>query len=85
MNTNKQPIHKIRLGRIVVSIWENVSDNGVVWCNVTTTRSWKDGDKFRDSTTFNRDDLLYLSKGSDMAFEWIWQYEEAARQKVVNG
>ncbi len=85
METKKQPIHKIPVGRIVVSIWENVSDNGVVWCNTTVTRTWKDGDKFRDSTTYNRDDLLFMSKGAEMAYDWIWQHEQSSRRKVANG
>lgn len=85
MNEKKEPIHKIRLGRITVSIWENISDAGVPWCNVTVTRSWRDGDKFGNSTTYSRDDLLFAMKGMDMAYGWIWEYEQSARQKVANG
>jgi hypothetical protein len=67
-----KPVHEIRLGRIKAAIWENSTDNGTRH-NVSLTRIYKDGDKWKDSTSFGRDDLPLLTKVADMAHTWIFQ------------
>ena len=45
----QKPVKKIQLGSIRATIWENASDKGKPWFNVVVTRSYKDGDEFKDS------------------------------------
>jgi hypothetical protein len=67
-----KPVHEIRLGRIKAAIWENSTENGTRH-NVTLTRLYKEGDRWKDSTSFGRDDLPLVTKVADMAHTWIFQ------------
>lgn len=69
----KRPVHEIRLGRIKAAIWANDTDNGVRH-NVTIARLYKDGDRWKDSTTFGRDDLPLVVKVADMAHTWVYEH-----------
>ena len=68
----KQPIHSIRFGYIKASIWQNQTKAGDRH-NVTLTRLFRDGDVWRESNHFGRDDLLLLAKVVDLAHTWIVQ------------
>ncbi|MFC1596340.1 hypothetical protein ACFL5Q_00140 [Planctomycetota bacterium] len=67
-----KPCHEIRMGRIRAAIWENDTQNGTRH-NVTLSRLWKDGDQWKDSTSFGRDDLLVVAKVAEAACDWIYQ------------
>ena len=77
MNKTK-PIHTMRMGRIKLAIWQNETESGVRH-NVTFSRLYKDGDQWKDSTSFGRDDLPLLAKLADDAHRWLYQ-EVAASQ-----
>src|SRR5690606_22683302 len=51
-----RPVHEVRLGRIKAAVWENQTQNGTRH-NVTLSRLYKDGDQWKDSASFGRDDL----------------------------
>ena len=72
-----KPVHEIRLGRIKAAIWENETQNGARH-NVTLTRLYKDGDKWKDSGSFGRDDLPLVAKVADLAHSWIFAQASAA-------
>ncbi len=67
----QRPVHEIRMGRIRAAIWENGTQNGTRH-NVTLTRLYKDGEQWKDSASFGRDDLPLVSKVSEMAHSWIY-------------
>lgn len=69
--SKNRPVHEIRLGRIKAAIWENGTDNGTRH-NVTVSRLYKEGDQWKDSTSFGRDDLPLLEKVVDQAHTWIF-------------
>ena len=69
----KQPVDEIRLGRIKAAIWENETENGIRH-NVTISRLYKDGDDWKDSPSFGRDDLLVVAKVADLANTWIFKH-----------
>lgn len=69
----KRPIHEIRLGRVRAAIWENDGDGDRVHRGVTFSRLYKDGDQWRDSTSFGRQDLLLLGKVADLAHTFLSQ------------
>lgn len=72
-----KPIHTVRYGLVKVTIWKNQTKSGerhAVW----PVRLFKDGDTWRESARFGRDDLLPLAKALDQAHTWIYS-ESAAR------
>lgn len=69
----KQPVDEVRLGRIKAAIWENETENGIRH-NVTISRLYKDGDDWKDSPSFGRDDLLVVAKVADLANTWIFKH-----------
>jgi len=75
-NGKQRPVHEVRLGRIKATIWANQSDNGT-WYNVTVSRSYKDGDEWKSSSSFGRDELLTAAKAADLANTWIHNQSQA--------
>lgn len=67
-----KPVHEVRLGRIKAAIWANETDNGVRH-NVTITRLYKEGEEWRTSTSFGREELPLVAKVADLAHTWIYQ------------
>jgi len=65
-----KPVHEVRLGAVKAAIWKNDTDNGVRY-NTTFSRLYKDGDEWKNTDSFGRDDLLVLAKVSDHAHSWI--------------
>jgi hypothetical protein len=70
------PVHEIRLGFIKVSVWRNDTRSGERH-NITMSRLFKDGDVWRSSDHFGRDDLLLLCKAIDVAHSWIYQQAQS--------
>jgi hypothetical protein len=76
-----EPIHEIKLRRIRATIWANETKDQEVWFNVTVSRLYKDGDKWKDTTSFRRDDLPLVAKAVDMAYTWILLRERKLEQQ----
>lgn len=66
----RKPVHEVRMGFIKAAIWENTVGESVRY-NVTLTRFYKDGEQWRTSESFGRDDLLIVAKVADRAHTWI--------------
>jgi hypothetical protein len=71
-STQPKPVHEVRLGTIKAAIWANDTQVGVRH-NVTFSRLYKDGESWKTSDSFGRDDLLVLAKVADQAHTWICQ------------
>ena len=67
-----RPVHEVRLGKIKAAIWANTTENGIRH-NVTIARLYKDGDDWKDSTSFGREDLPLVAKVADMAHTWVYE------------
>jgi hypothetical protein len=67
---NNKPVHTLRHGAISASIWRQDTDKGPMF-NVTFQRSYKEGEAWKNSTSFGRNNLLLLSLLAMRAFEWI--------------
>ncbi len=79
-----KPVHEIRLGRIRAALWENATQNGTRH-NVTVSRLYKDGDdKWKDSTSFGREDLPLVIKVLDLAHTWIYEHPSSANSSDSN-
>jgi hypothetical protein len=68
--SNNKPVHSIRHGVISASIWRQETEKGALF-NVTFQRAYKEGDNWKNSTTFGRNNLLVISLIAARAFEWI--------------
>ena len=68
-----RPAHEIRLGRIKAVIWGNEMESGGFRHNVQIRRLYKDGDDWKQSDSYGRDDLPLVAKVADMAHTWIHQ------------
>ena len=68
----KPPAHEIRLGLIKASIWQNQSKHGVNF-TVNVVRLYRNGNEWKESTRFHRDDLLLVAKIMNEAHMWIFQ------------
>lgn len=73
----KPPVVEFKLGRVKCCVWENQTEKGIRH-NVTFARIYKEGDDWKESTSFGRDDLLLVSKIADQAHSWI--YEQSVRE-----
>lgn len=71
-STKQQPAHEIRLGSIKATIWENDTTAGKRH-NVTVSRIYKDGDQWKQTESFGRDDLPLLAKVVDLAHTWVFE------------
>ncbi len=66
-----EPVKRISVGNgIHAAIWKNESDKGESWFTVKICRKYKDEEAYKETTSFRRDDLLFVSKAADMAFGW---------------
>jgi hypothetical protein len=65
-----RPVHEVRLGRIKAALWRNDTENGVRF-NTTFSRIYRDGEEWKSTESFGRDDLLLLAKVADQAHSWI--------------
>ncbi len=72
MGENK-PVHEVRMGRIKAAIWANSTSAGTRH-SVTIVRLYKEGDSWKTSTSFGRDDLPLVAKVSDQAHTWIFAH-----------
>ena len=74
MNTTEKtkPVHKIRLGNLSASIWENTSDDGKTNYRATLAKSYRDYQgKWQETGSFRSDDLVLLSKVVHLATDWM--------------
>lgn len=71
MKTNQKPIHEIRLGTVKAAIWRDQAGENT-FHNVTFSRLYKDGESWKSSDSFGRDDLPKLVLVAEKAYEWIF-------------
>jgi hypothetical protein len=74
----KKPVHEIRMGRVRAAVWQNETEAGVRH-NVTFSRLYKDGDQWKDSTSFGRGDLPLLERLAGLALTYLYQETADAR------
>ncbi len=79
MAKTKPPIQEVRIGRIKGLVWENETRNGAR-CSVTIVRLYKEGDEWRETTSFDRDDLPLVMKVADKCHDFIYEHLAESRQ-----
>ena len=77
-----KPIHEVRMGMIKVAVWKNDTPNGVRY-NATFNRIYRDGNEWKTTDSYGRDDLLVLAKVADQAHTWI--HAQSMEDREDNG
>ena len=70
MRDQQKPVHEVRLGAVKAAVWKNQTDNGVRF-NATFSKLYKDGNQWKNTESYGRDDLLLLAKVADQTHSWI--------------
>ena len=63
-NNNSKRAAELRIGAVKATVWEN-DIGGITRHNITFSRLYKDGDQWKTTQTFGRNDLLVLAKVAD--------------------
>lgn len=71
----KPPVHEVRRGLIKVRIWKKRTRNRMRH-TITVTRLFRNGDLWKESTRFGRDDIPVLRVALDAAHTWIFRHRE---------
>lgn len=75
-----KPVHEIRISGIRASVWKNDTEQDPRY-NTTFQRYYRDGEEWKTSDSFGRDDLAMLSFVSQEALRWIVaQHEQPTTQ-----
>jgi hypothetical protein len=69
------PAHEIRLNGVRASIWKNDTEKGPRF-NTTFERYYRDGEEWKSSNAFGRDDLLAIGFVAQEALRWIMQQRQ---------
>lgn len=67
----RQPLHEIRRGLIVARIWQKRTNSGPRH-SVTIVRLFRNGDTWKESTRFQRDDIPLVRLVLNKAHAWIY-------------
>ena len=58
---NQKPVDEVRIGRVKATVWKNGTEDQPRY-NVTFSRLYKDGDQWKSTQSFGRNDLLVLAE-----------------------
>jgi len=67
-----RPVQEVRHGHIKALVWANDTSNGTRF-NVTLGRIYKDGEEWKQTGSFGRDDLPLVAKVADLVHSWIYE------------
>jgi hypothetical protein len=68
----RKPVHEIRRGLIKARIWRRRTRSGMRH-SISITRLFRNGDTWKESTRFGRDDLPLAMHVLDLAHSWIFK------------
>ena len=77
-----KPVSEVRIGRVKAAIWPNGTD-GRTRHNVTFSRLYKDGEEWKSTQSFSRNDLLLLAKVADQAHSRIFELRQEEEPYAV--
>ena len=71
---NSKPVAELRIGTVKATVWKN-EVSGITRHNVTFSRLYKDGEQWKTTQTFGRNDLLVLAKVADQTHTRIFELQ----------
>ena len=63
-SANRRPVENIRHGNVEIAIWRNQGDNGTFYSASAPTIRYKDGEEWKDGSSYSRHDLLDMAEAS---------------------
>ena len=76
-----KPVTEVRIGRVKATIWRNGAEERPRH-NVTFSRLYKDGDQWKSTQSFGRNDLLVLAKVADQTHSRIFELSQEEAPEV---
>ena len=74
---HQPPVHRIRAGAVQASVWNNTSDAlKTENFTVSFSRRFRQGEEWKESKSFHRNDLPTLAKVANDAHTWIQEQEK---------
>ena len=73
----KQPIHEIRRGLIIVRICRKRTRDGIRH-TISVKRLFRNGDSWKESSRFGRDDIPLMRLVLDEAHTWIYRQQQTS-------
>jgi hypothetical protein len=70
MAESNKPVLEFRFGLVKAIVWPNATEQGT-FHRVTFAKLYKKDGQWRDTTSFDRDDLPLVGKVADMAHTWL--------------
>ena len=85
--TDTKPADEIRIGRIKATIWMNTTEDGQARYSVVFSCLYRDGEQWKTTHSFGRNDLLLLAKVADLAHTRIWalRQDDTAETEAAAG
>ena len=80
---NPKPISEVRIGRVKAAIWPNKTE-GRTRHNVTFSRLYKNGDQWKSTQSFGRNDLLLLAKVADQVHSRIFELQQEEEPQAAS-
>ncbi len=77
---SNRPAMTFRYGAIKCTVWKNQTRNGPMY-NTSVTRSYKDGENWRDSSSFGSEDLPTVAKAFLDAHTWVQEQKASDREE----
>ena len=77
-----RPVAEVRLGRIKAVIWLNAGEDGERWHTVQLLRLYRDGEQWRSTHSFGRNDLLVVAKVADLAHSKVCELAAGEREQA---
>ncbi len=72
-----RPVYAKKIGAVKMAVWENQSDEGRVFFNVTIGRVFRDGEEWKETNSMNGlADLAALKEGLIYVGEFISRRED---------
>jgi hypothetical protein len=75
---SRKPIHEVRYGLIRVRIWRKRTRVGMHH-TISASRLFRNGDAWKESTRFGRDDIPLLRLAFDDAHTWIYAHAQSEK------
>jgi hypothetical protein len=79
-NGGNKPVQTFRYRAVKCVIWRNEGRNGAFY-NTVITRSYKDGEDWKDSPSFGQDDLPAVAKAALDAHSWVQEQLSTDREE----
>lgn len=77
--TANAPVAVFRYRGVSASVFENRSEQDIPYFKVSVVRTYKDGEEFKTTSAFSRDDLPIVVHVAEQAWDWILNAEASQR------